>query len=119
MNRCVVYLTLTNLKTEVFCNLGKGYEYINKYITEAFTRIKGVKYIPSNFNIWRISLKSHQRHHYQVSISHPWCVYIYIYIYIYIPTLCAFFKMSHIKIKRKDIHKILSYISTLYEFSTD
>ena len=81
MNRCVVYLTLTNLKTEVFCNLGKGYEYINKYITEAFTRIKGVKYIPSNFNIWRISLKSHQRHHYQVSISHPWCVYIYIYIY--------------------------------------
>ena len=98
MNRCVVYLTLTNLKTEVFCNLGKGYEYINKYITEAFTIIKGVKYIPSNFNIWRISLKSHQRHHYQVSISHPWCVfidiyiyilYIFIYIYIYIYQLCV------------------------------
>ena len=30
-----------------------------------------------------------------------------------------FLKMSHIKIKRKDIHKILSYISTLYESSTD
>ena len=24
--------------------------------------------------------------------------------------------MSHIKIKQKDIHKILSYISTLYEY---
>ena len=28
-------------------------------------------------------------------------------IYIYIPTLHAFFKMSYIKIKQKDIHKIL------------
>ena len=31
----------------------------------------------------------------------------------------AFFKMSHIKIKRKDIHKILSCISTLSESFTD
>ena len=29
-----------------------------------------------------------------------------IYI-LYIPTLHAFFKMSHIEIKREDIHKIL------------
>ena len=33
-----------------------------------------------------------------------------------IPTLYAFFKMSQIKIKRKDIHKILSYISILRIF---
>ena len=32
------------------------------------------------------------------------------------PTLYAFFKMSQIKIKRKDIHKILSYISILRIF---
>ena len=44
---------------------------------------------------------------------------VYIYIYIYISTLYAFFKISHIKIKRKDIHIILSYISTLYESSTE
>ena len=30
-----------------------------------------------------------------------------------------FLKMSCIKIKRKDINQILSYISTLYESSTD
>ena len=35
------------------------------------------------------------------------------------PTLYAFLKMSHTKIKRKDIHKILSYISTLSKSSTD
>ena len=36
---------------------------------------------------------------------------LYIHTYIYItPILFAFFKMSHIKIKRKDIIKILSYI---------
>ena len=34
-------------------------------------------------------------------------------------TLYAFFKMSHIKIKQKDINKILSYISTPFESSTD
>ena len=34
---------------------------------------------------------------------------------IYIPTLYAFLKMSHIKIKQKDIHKIL----TLYKSSMD
>ena len=56
MNRCVVYLTLTNLKTEVFCNLGKGYEYINKYITEAFTRIKGE--FKQNFEFSRHSIKN-------------------------------------------------------------
>ena len=39
--------------------------------------------------------------------------------YTYIPTLYAFFKMSHIKIKQKDINKILSYISTPFESSTD
>lgn len=33
--------------------------------------------------------------------------------------LYAFFKMSHTKIKRKVIHKILSFISALYESSTD
>ena len=31
---------------------------------------------------------------------------IYIYIYLYIPTLYAFVKMSHTKIKQKDLHKI-------------
>ena len=30
-----------------------------------------------------------------------------------------FLKMSHIKIKQKDVNKILSYISNLYESSTD
>ena len=29
-----------------------------------------------------------------------------------------FLKMSYLKIKQKDIHKIFSYISTLYESST-
>ena len=38
---------------------------------------------------------------------------------MYIPTLYAFFKMSHIKLKRKDIHKNLSYISTLCKSPTD
>ena len=32
---------------------------------------------------------------------------IYIYIYLYIPTLYAFVKMSHTKIKQKVLHKIL------------
>ena len=32
-------------------------------------------------------------------------IYI-IYIYIHIPTLHAFFKISYIKIKQKDIHKV-------------
>ena len=32
-------------------------------------------------------------------------VMLYMYLYIYM-TLYAFFKMPHIKIKRKDIHKI-------------
>ena len=46
-------------------------------------------------------------------------MYIYIYtLYAFLP-LYAFFKMSHTKIKRKDIHKILSFISALYESSTD
>ena len=54
-----------------------------------------------------------------------WTLYIYniyiynIYIYIYLPTLYAFLKMSHIKIKGGDIHKVSSYISTLYESSTE
>ena len=39
---------------------------------------------------------------------------------MYVSTLYAFsLKMSYIKIKQKDIHKIFSYISTLYESSTD
>ena len=40
-------------------------------------------------------------------------IYIYIYIYIYIPTLYGFLKMSYIKIKQKDIHKI-SEISVMF-----
>ena len=57
---------------------------------------------------------------------HIYYIYIYIYIYIYyiyiciyLPTLYAFSEMSYIKIKRKDITKILSYIFTLYESSAD
>ena len=30
-----------------------------------------------------------------------------------------FLKMSHLKIKQKDIHKIFGYILTIYESSTD
>ena len=30
-----------------------------------------------------------------------------------------FLKMSYLKIKQKDIHKIFGYISTLYKSSTD
>ena len=34
---------------------------------------------------------------------------IYIYIYIYTDLVCLFLKMSYIKIKQKDIHKILIF----------
>ena len=42
-------------------------------------------------------------------------LYIYIYIYIYIPTLYAILKMSHIKVKRKDIHKSLLFLESLLQ----
>ena len=49
-----------------------------------------------------------------VRFEHAVCRGSLMTTYIYnVPILYAFFKMFQIKIKQKDIHKILSYISTL------